>query len=64
LQTSSFQNEPAYEVLVRKSDLDDYDDIALLVEEEAEDAMKLLYAYPKLLTLFERSFLSVTVLDQ
>jgi hypothetical protein len=64
MQTSSFQNEPPFEVLVRKADLDDCDDLNVLLEEEGEEAMKLLYFYPKLLPLFEHSYLSVTVLDQ
>jgi hypothetical protein len=46
-----------FDILVRKADLDDYDDLAQLVQEEGDEQISLLYNYPRLLTLFERSYI-------
>lgn len=52
------------EFQIRKADLDDYDEITQLLNEEGDDEdVQLLYAHPKMLTLIERSFLSISVLD-
>ncbi|CAK76388.1 unnamed protein product, partial (macronuclear) [Paramecium tetraurelia] len=59
----SFSEQQGQELQIRKADLDDYDEIMQLMQEEGEEDLQQLYAYPKILTLFERSYLSVTVLD-
>ncbi|CAD8112864.1 unnamed protein product [Paramecium primaurelia] len=59
----SFFEQQGQELQIRKADLDDYDEIVQLMQEEGEEDLQQLYAYPKILTLFERSYLSVTVLD-
>lgn len=49
--------------MVRASDLDDIEELYRLMTNEAKEAFDILYDYPKLVTLFDRSVLSVTMLD-
>jgi hypothetical protein len=56
--------EEMMQILVRKADLDDIEELMKLMSPQDEENLDLLFDYPKLLTLFERSFLSVTILDQ
>lgn len=53
-----------FQVLVRKSDLDDVEEIMKVLATQEREANDLLYDYPNLLNLFERSYLSVTILNQ
>lgn len=50
-------------MLVRRSDLDDAEEIMKLMTAESKEAQDLLYDYPKLVKLFEQSYLSTTVLN-
>lgn len=58
------EGEEELQVLVRKSDLDDVDEILKVISSSEREANDLLYDYPNLLNLFERSYLSVTILNQ
>ncbi len=48
---------------VRRSDLDDIEPINKLISEENKLELDVLYDYPKLVALFEKSFISLTVLN-
>lgn len=50
-------------VVVRRSDGDDYFAIEKMIDDSTQDALDLIYNYPKLLHLLETSFLSMTILD-
>ncbi|KAM3135741.1 hypothetical protein pb186bvf_012138 [Paramecium bursaria] len=58
--------EHQQEIQIRKSDLDDYEELNNLLADDQEslEKMNILFSFPKILTLFERSYLSVTVLNQ
>ena len=47
---------------VRQADLDDTEALQKLVTEGARNELDQLFDYPKMVTLFEKSFLSLTVL--
>lgn len=54
-------------LIVRKADLDDIEHLQSLIESQEElvrDGLNQLYDYPKLLSLFEKSYLSITILKQ
>ncbi len=48
---------------VRRADLDDTEALNSLITEENKAELDLLFDYPKLVTLFERSFASLVVLS-
>jgi hypothetical protein len=61
---SNYDNEPdQYPVLIRKSDLDDIEELEKLITPTTRSAIDSLYNYPKLITLFEKCLLSVTIMD-
>ncbi len=57
------QSRVVNDYFVRKADLDDIEALNRLITEENKAELDLLYDYPKLVTLFERSFVSLVVLN-
>ncbi|EAR95092.1 hypothetical protein TTHERM_00641200 (macronuclear) [Tetrahymena thermophila SB210] len=57
-------SDEEFQVLVRKSDLDDVDEVLKIIAQHEREANDLLYDYPNLLSLFEKNYLSVTILNQ
>ena len=48
---------------MRKSDLDDIETLNKFITEDNYNDLNQLFAHPKLTTLFERSFISLTILN-
>jgi hypothetical protein len=57
------QSRVVNDFFVRKADLDDIEALNRLTTEENKAELDLLYDYPKLVSLFERSFVSLVVLN-
>ena len=64
---SNFQGPPVFKIdnfTLRKSDLDDCDALMQIITEDELDGLNSLYDYPKLISLYEQHYLSITILDE